>query len=364
MKTKLCGAVAFLLGIFNAAAQADILIGVAGPMTGEYATGGEQIRRGAEMAVADINAKGGVLGQKLQLEVGDDVCDPKRAVTVAQQMVAKKVAFVYGHWCSGATIPASVVYSDASILEVTHASNPLITERGLKNIFRIFGRDDQQGQVAATFITRRFKDKKIAVVDDKSTYGKGIAAQIAKNMQLSGMKPALLESIDPGEKDYSALISKLKDAGIDTMAYGGYHTEVGMILRQAHEAGLKLTIVGGDSLSNSELVTLAGPAIDHVIFTFAPDHRKDPAAANVVRRFREAKIEPEGYVMYAYAGVQLFVQAAERARSFKYSDLQKTVSEGSFDTVIGKLSFDSKGDSRAPGFIVYQWKGNRYDNVR
>jgi branched-chain amino acid transport system substrate-binding protein len=201
----------------------------------------------------------------------------------------------------------------------------------------------------------------VAVVDDKSAYGKGLADEMANAMQTKGMKPVLRESITAGEKDYSGLVTKLKQAGVEVMAYGGYHTEVALILRQAQQAGLQLTVMGGDTMTNSELVTAAGPAADNVLFTFSPDPRKNPAAAPVVEKFRAAKIEPEGYVLYAYAAMQLFEQAANNAKSVKYADLEKALRTGTFDTVIGKLSFDAKGDQKAPGFVVYRWQGGKYD---
>jgi branched-chain amino acid transport system substrate-binding protein len=360
---KLVACVGAALALVGSA-HAERLIAIAAPLTGENAAWGGQIRQGAEMAVADLNAKGGVLGEKVKLEIADDACDPKLAVQVAHQLVAKKIGFVYGHWCSGATIPASVVYNDAKILNVTTSSNPLVTERGLKNIFRIFGRDDQQGVVAGTFITRRFKDRKIAVVDDRSTYGKGLADVMAATLEAAKQKPVLRESVTVGEKDYSPLIGKMKAAGVEAMAYGGYHGEVVTILKQAHQAGLKLMVVGGDALANTDLVRDAGALTDNVMFTFPPDHRKNPANANVVRKFREAKIEPEGYVLYAYAAINLYAQAAEKAKSVAFADLQKTLASGTFDTVIGKLTFDAKGDNQSPGFVVYQWKGKQYDNVK
>ena len=352
-----------LLALFCGQAYADHLVAIAGPMTGQYASAGDQIRKGAEMAVADINAKGGVLGQPLKLEVGDDACDPKQAVSVANTMVNKKIVFMHGHWCSSSTIPASDVYDESQIPMATVSTNPQVTERGLKNIFRIMGRDDQQGIVAAGYLAENHKDKKIAVVDDKSAYGKGLADEVAKALAAKGVKPVLRESITAGEKDYSGLISKFKSAGVEIMAYGGYHTEVALILRQAQQAGLKLMVMGSDTMTNTELVTAAGAASDNVFFTFTPDARKDPAAADIVKKFRDARIEPEGYVMYAYAAMQLFAQAAEQAKSVKYGDLEKAMRGGSFDTVIGKLSFDAKGDNRLPGFRVYQWKGGQYDYV-
>ena len=362
-KTLLAAALA-AVGLAAQPALAELPVAIAGPMSGQYASAGDQIRKGAEMAIADINARGGVLGEKLVLEVGDDACDPKQAVSVANTMVNKEIVFMHGHWCSSSTIPASDVYYEADIPMATVSTNPQVTERGLENIFRIMGRDDQQGMVAGTYLATQFKGKKIAVVDDKSAYGKGLADEIAKAMTARGIEPALRESITAGEKDYSGLVTKLKRDGVEVMAYGGYHTEVALILRQAQQAGLDLTVMGGDTMTNSELVTAAGPAADKVLFTFSPDPRKNASAAPVVEKFRAAKIEPEGYVLYAYAAMQLFEQAATAAGSTDYDALQKAMREGSFDTVIGNLSFDAKGDQKAPGFVVYQWQGGQYDYAR
>ena len=362
MKKALIASAVF--AALSGAAVADTVVAIAGPMSGQYASAGDQIRKGAEMAIADINARGGVLGQKLVLEVGDDACDPKQAVAVANQMVNKKIAFMHGHWCSSSTIPASEVYLEANIPMATVSTNPKVTDRGLKNVFAIAGRDDQQGQVAGAYLVDHFKGKKIAVIDDKSAYGKGLADEIAKAMSAKGSKPALRESITAGEKDYSGLIAKLKQAGVEVLAFGGYHTEVALILRQAEQAKLDLTVMGGDTMSNTELVTAAGKASNNVLFTFGPDARKNPAAAPIVKKFRDAKVEPEGYVLYAYAAFQLFEQAAKNANSVKFADLEKNLHNGSFDTVLGKMSFDAKGNSKAPAFVVYQWKDGKYDYVK
>lgn len=364
MNKTLLATACLALGTLSTSALADLTVAIAGPMTGQYASAGDQIRKGAEMAIADINARGGVLGEMLKLEVGDDACDPKQAVSVANTMVNRKVVFMHGHWCSSSTIPASEVYNEADILMATVSTNPQVTERGLDNIFRIMGRDDQQGLVAGTYLAETYSGKKVAVVDDKSAYGKGLADEIAKAMEGKGMQPTLRESITAGEKDYSGLVTKLKAAGVEVVAYGGYHTEVALILRQAQQAGLELTVMGGDTLTNSELVTAAGPAADNVLFTFSPDPRKNAEAAPIVERFRAAKIEPEGYVLYAYAAMQLFEQAATMAKSTGYADLEKTMRGNNFDTVIGELSFNEKGDQKAPGFVVYRWQGGQYDYVQ
>jgi branched-chain amino acid transport system substrate-binding protein len=347
----------------SSVSHAQIVVAIAGPMTGQYASVGDQIKKGAEMAIADINARGGVLGQKLLLEIGDDVCDPKQAVAVANQMVNKRIVFMHGHWCTSSTIPASNIYAESNIPVATVSTNPKVTDRGLKNLVAIAGRDDQQGQIAGNYIAEVFKGKRIAVVDDKVMYGKGLADEIAKAMAAKGVKPVLRESITAGEKDYSGLIAKFKNAGIEVMAYGGYHTEVALILRQAEQAKLNLKVVGGDILANSELVMAAGKASNNVLFTFGPDPRKNPSAAPVVKKFRDAKIEPEGYTLYAYAAFQLFEQAANQAKSIKFADLNKAMHNGTFDTVIGKLSFDDKGSGKAPAFVMYQWKDGKYDTI-
>ncbi len=362
MKTSLLGGVCFALAAMTAAtASAETRVAIAGPMSGQYASAGDQIRQGAELAIADINAKGGVLGDKLELVVGDDACDPKQAVAVANRMVSEDIKFMHGHWCSSSTIPASDIYLDAEIPVVTVSTNPKVTERGLDNIFRINGRDDQQGMVAGKYIAEKFADRKVAVIDDKSAYGKGLATEIAKAMTAAGKDPVMVESITAGERDYSTLITKLKAEGVSVMAYGGYHTEVGLILRQAKQAGLDLTIMGGDTMTNSELSSIAGELTDNVMFTFSPDPRKNESAKSVVAEFRKQKIEPEGYVLYAYAAMQMFDQAATAVNSVDFMDLRDAFASRTFDTVLGQLSFDAKGDLKVPAFKIYRWHGASYD---
>ncbi|MBF5006899.1 branched-chain amino acid ABC transporter substrate-binding protein [Diaphorobacter caeni] len=344
--------------------RADIVIGVAGPMSGQYASGGEQMRNGVEAAVAAVNAAGGVLGQKLKVEIGDDACDPKQAVAVANAMVNKKVSAIVGHYCSSSTIPASEVYNEAQIPMITISTNGKVTERGMKGIFRLTGRDDQEGVVAAEYLSKNFAGKKIAVIDDKSAYGKGQADVVVKSLTERKNAPVLRESITAGEKDYTALVTKLKAAGVDALFYGGYYTELGLILRQAKQGGMNLSVMSGNTSSSAELATAAGSAIDGLLFTFYPDPRKYPASAEIVKRFRDNKIEPEGYVLFTYAAVQVYAQALQKAGSLKYADVQKALANGSFDSVIGKVEFDAKGDPKNPGFLVYQWKGKQYDVVK
>ena len=314
MKTYLLAgiAVAFGAALTASAALADISVGIAGPITGQLAAYGEQYTQGAKKAVADINAAGGVNGEKLTLEVGDDACDPKQAVNVANQLASKGVKFVAGHFCSGSSIPASKVYEDEGILMITPAStNPKLTEEGGWNVARVCGRDDAQGKVAGAFLAKTYAGKKIAVIDDKSAYGKGLADETRKAMNAAGLKEVMNELINAGEKDYSALVSKLKDAGVDALYFGGYHPEAGLILKQMSEQGLNAKMFSGDSMNAAELWTIAGPASTNLFFTFAPEPRNFETAKKVVDEFKASGYDPEGYTLYTYAAFQMYKAAAE-----------------------------------------------------
>src|ERR1700757_1221313 len=212
------------LALTGAAWGQDLTVGVAGPMTGGEATFGRQMNNGAELAVADLNAAGGVLGKKLKLEVGDDACDPKQAVSVAEKMAGAKIPFVVGHFCSSTSIPASDAYAEGNVLQITPGStNPLFTERGLWNTFRVCGRDDQQGMVAAAYIIKNYKTKNIAVIHDKTTYGKGLADETKNAINAAGVHEKVYEAYTKGDKDFAALVSRFKKESIDFVYVGGYY---------------------------------------------------------------------------------------------------------------------------------------------
>lgn len=344
------------------AAADAIVIGTAGPVTGQYAIFGEQMVRGAEMAVADINAAGGVLGRQLVLEIGDDACEAKQAVAVANSMANKGAVFVAGHFCSSTSIPASEVYNEEGIVQISPAStNPVLTEQGLTNVFRTCGRDDQQGLVAGEFLAKRFAGKKIAILHDKTAYGKGLADETKKVLNAAGVTESMYEAFTAGEKDYSALVSKLKDSTIDVVYLGGYHTEAGLILRQARAQGLEAQLVSGDALVTEEFWSITGDAGEGTLFSFSPDPAKNPAASGVVDRFLETGYKPEGYTLYTYAAVQAFAQAAETAGSTEIDALIGALRGGDFSTVLGNIAFDDKGDVSAPGYVFYEWKNGTYD---
>jgi branched-chain amino acid transport system substrate-binding protein len=341
--------------------EKDIVVGVAGPMTGSEAAIGEQMRRGAEKAVADINEAGGILGQKVRLEVADDACDPKQAVSVANDFVSQGAAMVAGHYCSGASIPASDVYADSGIIQITPAStNPLFTERGLKNVFRVCGRDDEQGPTAAKYIVDTYPDAKVAVVNDKSTYGKGIADEFEASLRKSGREPVLVESITARETDYNALVTKLRQAEADIVYFGGYKTEAGLIVRQMRQAGLDTILVGGDALVTEEFWAITGDAGAGTLMTFGPDPRLDPANAELVTWFRDNGYDPEAYTLYTYAAVQAWAQAARDAGSVDVTQVAEALRAGTFQTALGTIDFNEKGDNTSPGYVFYVWKDGGY----
>jgi branched-chain amino acid transport system substrate-binding protein len=344
-----------------AKAGEPIVIAVVGPMTGQYASFGQQMAEGAKQAVADINAAGGVLGRQITLEIGDDACDPKQAVAVANQMVQKGAVFVDGHWCSGSSIPASKVYEEEGILMISPGStNPRLTEEGGDNVFRVCGRDDQQGAVAAKFLAEKFAGKKIAVIHDKTAYGQGLADETKKNLEQLGAAPVMYEAYTAGEKDYTALVSKLKQSGIDALYVGGYHTEAGLILRQMREQGLQTVLMAGDALVTEEYWSITGAAGAGTLMTFSPDPRKNPGAVPLVEVFRKKNVEPEGYVLYSYGAIQVWAQAVKEAGGVALEPVIKVMREKKFDTVLGTIGFDEKGDVSAPGYVVYVWKDGTY----
>lgn len=364
MKRLLLASAALSL-VMSGQAWADISIAVAGPMTGQYASFGEQMKTGAEQAVADINAAGGVNGEMLVLEVGDDACDPKQAVAVANQMAGKGVVFMAGHFCSGSSIPASAVYAEEGIVQISPAStNPKFTdERPGPGTYRVCGRDDQQGQVAGEYLKNNFSDKKVAFVHDKTAYGKGLADATKAAFEGAGGSSAMYEAYSAGEKDYSALISKLKAEGVGVLYVGGYHTEAGLMARQAKEQGMDLQLVSGDALVTDEYWAITGDAGEGTLMTFSPDPRANAEAVDVVKALEGAGKTTEGYVLYTYAAIQTWAQAAAAAGSTDFDAVNGKLASGDFNTVLGSLSFDGKGDVSLPGYVFYEWSNGTYKQM-
>ena len=364
MRSLFLGGYAILLvaGAWAPVARADLLIGAAGPLTGSNAYFGEQVQQGAKAALADINAAGGVLGEKLRLLVVDDACDAGQAVAAAEQLAARGVPFVVGHYCSGASIPASEVYEKAGIVQISPAStNPRLTELGHANVFRVCGRDDQQGVIAGTYLAEQWRDKGIAILHDGAVYGQGLAEETKKELNRRGVTETIFEAFTPDQANYSGLVAKLRDAGIKVAYIGGYHQEAALIVREARDGGYDLQLVAGDAMVTDSFWQIAGPAGEGTLFTFFPDARRNPAAREVVERFREGGIEPEGTTLYSYGAVQIWAEAAAKAGSAKPEAVIAALRSHEFETVLGPVSFDAKGDLTRPGFIWYVWRNGAYE---
>ena len=302
-------------------------------------------------------------GEKLVLEVGDDACDARQAVSVANQFASNDVAFVAGHFCSGSSIPASQVYADEGIIQISPAStNPTFTDnRPGEGIFRVCGRDDQQGEVAGKFLAEKFAGKKVAFIHDKTAYGKGLADATKAVYEAAGGKPVAYEAYTAGEKDYSALVTLLKGQGVDVLYVGGYHTEAGLILRQMRDQGMQTVLVSGDALVTDEYWAITGAAGEGTLMTFSPDPRKSDIAKPVVDKLLAAGKTAEGYSLYTYAAIQAWAEAVKAAGSTDFEPVVKALNDGKFNTVLGELEFDDKGDVTLPGYVFYEWKGGKYD---
>lgn len=355
-------------GTGAAYAVETIKIGVAGPHTGGYAAFGAQFWRGASQAAADINAAGGINGKKIELVKADDACEPKQAVNVANHLVdVDKVKAVVGHYCSSSTIPASDIYGSAGVPMMTPSStNPKVTDRHIPMILRMCGRDDQQGVVAADFVVKRLKAKRIAVIHDKDAYGLGITASFKDQLHKLKIKEVLFEGLTRGEKDYNALVTKLRSAKVDAVFFGGNHAEAGILVRQMREQGITANFVSDDAINSPEFVTAAGGGrfVDGVYMTFGPDPLKLAGGRDLVKKFRAAGYEPEGYTLYSYATVQAFAQAMKNAKSTEGKKITEWLHKNSVQTVMGPKGWDAKGDLKSADFVVYRWAGDgKYTQV-
>jgi len=364
--TSILGAAVLGIAFAVPALADDITFAVVGPMTGQLATIGDQFKHGAEAAAAAINAKGGVMGRQIKLSIEDDVCDPKQAVSVANRIVGNGIKFIDGHACSGSSIPASAVYAESAVLMMSPASsNPLLTEDAAKNgwptIMRLYTRDDAQGAFIGPWIAQKYKGKNVVVLHDKSAYGQGVADAVKATMNAGGLNEVLYEGINAGEKDYSALVTKLKDLKADVVYFGGYHPEGGLILRQAAEQNFKFQLIMPDSIATPEFWQIAGPAGEGTMFVFPSDPQSKPEAKEAVETIKKGGFVPEGFTLFSYAVIQAFAAGIERAGSDDPAKVAEALKNGQpFDTVIGPITFDEKGDIKNATYDINVWHDGKY----
>jgi branched-chain amino acid transport system substrate-binding protein len=339
--------------LWDSPAAAEIQIAVAGLMTGAYAWFGEQYQRGADLAAADLNANGGVLGQSLELIVVDDFCDPEQAVAVAHKLTSDGVVFVAGHWCSHASIPASKVYEEAKIIQIAPGSiSSKLTDEGGPNVFRVCGRDDRQGAKIADHLADNFANQDIALLHDGTLYGRDITAVVRHGLR-ARRTVALDEAYTPGEADYSALVGNMQAAGIDVFFVGGYHREAALMLRSAADRSYDVRLIGTSGLATQDFPMIAGPGAEGTLMAGMADARDTPQAADVVARFRAQGYDPVGYTLYAYSAVQVWTQAVTAAGSLEFDAVTRTMHSRRFDTVLVTSALMPKGD--VTGFEPWQW---------
>jgi branched-chain amino acid transport system substrate-binding protein len=359
-RTLLAAGPAVLLA--TSSGHAEIRIGSAAPLTGTMAWFGEQHERGVDMAVAEINQAGGLLGQPIEVVVVDDYCDGEQAIAAAGKLIAAEVVFVAGHLCSGAAIPASGLYEEAGIISISGtATNPKLTEQGYRNVFRVVNRDSEQARLAGVYLAEQWADAQIGILHDGTVYGQDLADATRTQLNEHGVKEAHFGQITPGQTEYAETVSALEEGGIEVLFYGGYTAEAALIARHAHERDYDLQLFGGDNLNSEYFQRVAGPGAEGVRFVSMADPRRHEAAAPVVAKFRAQGYEPEGFTLYGYAVVQVWAQAVERAGRFEADAVAEALRRNEFDTVLGRLGFDDKGDvTGISSFIWYVWSDSGY----
>ncbi|WP_378949673.1 branched-chain amino acid ABC transporter substrate-binding protein [Mesorhizobium sp. ANAO-SY3R2] len=353
--------------VFPAIAQekATLRIAVAAPMSGQFAQMGEQIRQGAELAIEDINASGGIGGQKLQIDVVDDKGDGMTAKAVARNLAKSGVRFVVGHFNSGASIPASEVYAKMGVFMISPAStNPSLTERSGKgknlwNTHRTAGRDDVQGRLAGEYIAKAFAGRNAAILSDGTPYGDGLAIKAKAALNAAGQAEKLMSKVKVGQKDMSRLIASMNDKKIDVVFFGGLANEMATLVRQSSEAGFTPQFIAGDGIFTADFPHAAGAGVARTMFAFSLEDRQHADAQSVVARFRAKGFEPEAYTLKAYAAVQVVAKGIEIAGKCDPKAVAKAIRSGApIPTVLGTLTFDANGDRREPDVAWYVWKAD------
>jgi branched-chain amino acid transport system substrate-binding protein len=337
-----------------------IRIGVAGPMTGDQSIFGRDERRGVELAVDEWNESGGVLGKKIELIVEDDQHDPRQAVAVANRLVTDGVIGVIGHFNSNCSIPASAVYHRAGIPMISHGStNPQLTEQGFDNVFRVCGRDDQQAKIAADFVCKTLKLSRIAIIQDRTTYGEGLADEFKKGLS-NNCKVVYYGSIIQGDKDFRAVLTNVKAQNPDLIYFGGVYPEGGLLVKQARQLGINAMFMGGDGIMGPEFINIAGNSADGVYATFGPDINKVASAKAFIESYKKKYGEPGPYSIYAYVAANILLSAIKDSGSIDPGVIIKFIHSHSFNTALGTIQFDSKGDVVHSPYVIWQVQNGKF----
>ena len=354
--------------VLVAPASGEVLIGVAPSLTGPVSQTGEIDKQTMEVAVADLNAKGGVLGEWLRTVLVDDQCDAGAAVLAAGKLVAERVTVVFGHICSGAAVPASEVYEAAGIPMFSNgAVEPKLTERGQRYVFRLSARTDREAALVADLMATRYADKPIAVVHETQMASLGLAAHVRSELRLRGLKAAVDAELRPDQVDFSDLIASLRQAQAAVLFCACFSEKAGLLVRQIWESGSRIQTLTGNGAGNDTFWALAGAEAAQATLTVQlPDwtRARIPEMAPLMARLRGDGIDPEFFGFNDYAGLQAWAQAAERAKSTRGADVAPILRQERFDTVLGTIGFDEKGDIVGPFHWVWnRWRDGAYWEV-
>lgn len=338
-----------------------IRIGIAGPMTGDQSKMGSDFRNGVTLAVDEWNAKGGLLGKKVEIIVEDDQHDPKQAVSVANKLVNEGVAGVVGHFNSSCSIPASDIYNRAGVPMISPGStNPQLTEKGYSGVFRVCGRDDQQGRVGAVFATTNLKVRKVAVIHDKTTYGQGLADEFKKALG-NGVEVVYYGGVVQGDKDFKSVLTSIREKAPELIFFGGIYPEMGLLVRQARELGIASPFMSGDGSIDPKFVEIAGSqAAEGTYLTFSPDPNNIPTAKEFLGKYREKFGEIGPYSIYAYDAANILLAAIKEANSTDGKAISAKLHSMEFEGATGKIRFDAKGDVTISPYVVWITKGGKF----
>jgi len=338
-----------------------IKIAIAGPMTGDQAKMGMDFRNAVTLAVEEWNNQGGVLGKKIELIIGDDQRDPKQAVAVANKFVNQGVVSVIGHFNSSCSIPASDIYNRAGIPMITPAStNPQLTDRGYRGVFRVCGRDDQQGSVAAQFVVSKLKVKKVAVIHDKTTYGQGLADEFKKSLG-TNIEVVYYGGIVQGDKDFKTVLTAIKEKKPELIFFGGIYPEGGLLVKQAREIGLKTPFMSGDGVIDPKFIEIAGAKdTEGTYLTFSPDPKNIPTAKAFIERYEKRFGEIGPYSIYAYDAISIMLTAIKNAGTTDGKTIIEKLHSDEYSGALGKIKFDPKGDVTESPYVVWITRSGRF----
>lgn len=344
-----------------------VKIGSASPLTGSQAHIGIDIRNGVQLAIEDANAANVEVGGKkvkFELVAEDDEANPTKATTVAQKLVDARVAAIVGHFNSGASIPASKIYSDAGIPQISPSStNPKYTLQGFKTAFRVVAHDDQQGPTLGRFALEKLKVKTVAVIDDSTAYGQGIADAFERSVKEAGVKVVAREHTTDKDTDFKAILTRIKGRRPDLVMFGGIDPQAGPMVKQMSELGIKAKFIGGDGIQTPNFIKLAGHASEGVMASI-PGLPKDqmPGGKEFLAKYKSKfNTEVELYAPMGYDAVMVFIDAMKRAGSTDPAKFLPEVGKTKYQGVIGPIAFDDKGDLVNGPITIYVVKGGKWE---